>query len=187
MHRPAAQAVGSKLARTNLDFGHARWMRGNAQWMYGKAKGLRACFRNPRKRRVRARGLQKTRRFWPHCRPDPITGRFLKQALSDRNTYVTHLSLVALRNADRNWGKIFTYLRLFPLILAYLRLMGEKCLWRRSWFPIWPRHAWIGMGTPGTRPSEIDGPLIGRGRIAALLFFAFWYGWRVQFNFPRTG
>ncbi len=34
------QAVGSKLARTDLDLGRPRWMRGNAQWMYGKAKGL---------------------------------------------------------------------------------------------------------------------------------------------------
>src|SRR6266849_3644228 len=42
---------------------------------------LRACFKNPRKRRVRARGLQETRRFWPHCRPGPLTGRFLEQAL----------------------------------------------------------------------------------------------------------
>src|SRR5260370_4602806 len=43
---------------------------------------LRASFKNPRKRRVRARGLQETPRFWPHCRPGPLTGRFLKQALT---------------------------------------------------------------------------------------------------------
>src|SRR2546426_8802508 len=43
---------------------------------------LRACFKNRRKRRVRARGLQETRRFRPHCRPGPLTGRFLKHALS---------------------------------------------------------------------------------------------------------
>src|SRR5712692_7256364 len=33
MQRPAAQAVGSRLARTNLDVGRARWMRGNAKRM----------------------------------------------------------------------------------------------------------------------------------------------------------
>ncbi len=44
---------------------------------------LRACFKNPRERRVRARGLQETRRFWSHCRPGPLTGRFLNQALSE--------------------------------------------------------------------------------------------------------
>src|SRR5229473_3180029 len=54
----SGQAVGSKLARTNLDLGRRRWTRGYAERMDGKAKGLRACFRNPRKRRVRARGLQ---------------------------------------------------------------------------------------------------------------------------------
>src|SRR5713101_3357410 len=67
------QAVGSKLARAKLDLGRPRWMGGNAERMDGKAKGLTACFRNPRKRRVRARGLQKTRRFWPHCTPGPMT------------------------------------------------------------------------------------------------------------------
>src|SRR5712692_11122667 len=43
---------------------------------------LRACSINRRKRRVRARGLQETRRFRPHCRPGPLTGRFLKHALN---------------------------------------------------------------------------------------------------------
>jgi hypothetical protein len=38
--RIKAQAVGSRLARTNLHFGRARWMRGNAERMNGKAKGL---------------------------------------------------------------------------------------------------------------------------------------------------
>src|SRR5437899_8434867 len=40
-----------------------------------------SVFRSPRKRRVRARGLQETRRFWPNCRPGPLAWRFLKQAL----------------------------------------------------------------------------------------------------------
>ena len=43
--RTKAQAVGSKLARTSVDFGRARWMRGNAGRMNGKAKGL--SDRNP--------------------------------------------------------------------------------------------------------------------------------------------
>src|SRR6266853_2267104 len=34
------QALGSRLARTNLDFGRACWMRGNAQRMNAKGKGL---------------------------------------------------------------------------------------------------------------------------------------------------
>jgi len=34
------QAVGANLAPANLDFGRARWMRGNAEWMNGKAKDL---------------------------------------------------------------------------------------------------------------------------------------------------
>src|SRR5260370_40619758 len=43
--RIKAQAVGSRLARTNLDFGRARWMRRNVERMNGQAKGLRACFK----------------------------------------------------------------------------------------------------------------------------------------------
>src|SRR5229473_4589993 len=41
------QAVGANLARTNLDLGRARWMRGNAERMNGKAKCLsdrNTCF-----------------------------------------------------------------------------------------------------------------------------------------------
>ena len=38
--RIKAQAVGSTLARTNLDFGRARWMRGNAERINGQAKDL---------------------------------------------------------------------------------------------------------------------------------------------------
>src|SRR5258708_7438333 len=39
------QAVGSRLARTNLDLGRAQWLPGNAGRMNGKAKGFRACFK----------------------------------------------------------------------------------------------------------------------------------------------
>src|SRR6266446_2724881 len=35
MPRPAAQAVGSKLARLDLDFGRTRWVPGNAERMNG--------------------------------------------------------------------------------------------------------------------------------------------------------
>jgi len=38
--RIKARAVGSKLARTDLDLGRARCRRGNAERMNGKAKGL---------------------------------------------------------------------------------------------------------------------------------------------------
>jgi len=41
------QAVGSRLARTNLDLGRGRWMRGGSEQMNGKAKGLsdrNTCF-----------------------------------------------------------------------------------------------------------------------------------------------
>ena len=73
-----AQAVGPKLARTDLDLGRACCMRGNAEWMNGKTKGL-----------------------------------------SDRNTFFIYDTVNADRGLEEN-------LRLFPLILAYLRLMGEK-------------------------------------------------------------
>jgi hypothetical protein len=75
-----AQAAGSKLGRTNLEFGRARWMRGNAERMNGKAKGS-----------------------------------------SDRNTFLTCFTSERGSGLEEN-------LRLFSLILAYLRLMGEKCL-----------------------------------------------------------
>src|SRR6266571_2492283 len=39
------QAVGANLARTNLDLGRARWVRGRSKRMNGIAKGLRACFK----------------------------------------------------------------------------------------------------------------------------------------------
>src|SRR5712691_1851551 len=42
--RPAAQAVGSKLARLDLDFGRARWLRGNAERMNGKDLSERNTF-----------------------------------------------------------------------------------------------------------------------------------------------
>ena len=38
--RIKAQAVGSKLARTSLDMGRARWMQANAERMNEKAEGL---------------------------------------------------------------------------------------------------------------------------------------------------
>src|SRR6266852_9903930 len=37
------QAVGSRLARTKLDFGRTRWVPGNAEWIYGKAESLSDC------------------------------------------------------------------------------------------------------------------------------------------------
>ncbi len=40
MHRPAAQAVGSRLARAKLDLGRGRRMRGGCDRMHIRAKGL---------------------------------------------------------------------------------------------------------------------------------------------------
>jgi len=40
MHRPAAQAFGTRLARAKLDLGRGRRMRGNAKRMNGKAKDM---------------------------------------------------------------------------------------------------------------------------------------------------
>src|SRR5438445_804337 len=52
----------------------------NWSWLF-VGMSLRACFKNPPKRRVRARGLQETMRFRLPCRPGPLTGRFSKHAL----------------------------------------------------------------------------------------------------------
>jgi len=78
--RIKAHAVGSKLARTSIDFGRVRWTRGNAERMNGRAKSL-----------------------------------------SDRNTFFIY------DTDERGWG-LEENLRLSSLILAYVRLMGEKCL-----------------------------------------------------------
>jgi len=78
--RIKVRAVGSKLARRNLDFGRARWIRGNAERMNVKAKGL-----------------------------------------SDRNTFF-------ICDTDERGPGLGENLRLNSLILAYLRLMREKCL-----------------------------------------------------------
>ena len=45
--RIKARAVGSKLARTSLDLGRARWIRGSGDWMNGKVKGLSDCNTTP--------------------------------------------------------------------------------------------------------------------------------------------
>src|SRR5438309_535995 len=64
---PAGSAVSAILAT-------------NRPWVFVR-KSFRACFKNPPKRRVRARGLQETMRFRLPCRPGPLTGRFSKHAL----------------------------------------------------------------------------------------------------------
>ena len=43
--RIEARADGSRLGRTNLEFGRARWLRGKAERMNGNANCLRACFK----------------------------------------------------------------------------------------------------------------------------------------------
>src|SRR2546427_4487387 len=80
MHRPAAQAVGSKLARAKLDLGRGRWMRGNAERTNGKASGL-----------------------------------------SEWNTFF-------ICDTDERGSGLEENPRLSSRILAYLRLMGKKCL-----------------------------------------------------------
>src|SRR6266581_2778666 len=59
------------------------WASPRTAWPQRKAanRTLNACFKNPPKRRVRARGLQETMRFRHPCRPGPLTGRFSKHAL----------------------------------------------------------------------------------------------------------
>src|SRR6266571_3561593 len=59
------------------------WASPRTAWPQRKAanRTLNACFKNPPKRRVRARGLQETMRFRHSCRPGPLTGRFSKHAL----------------------------------------------------------------------------------------------------------
>src|SRR6266581_7160644 len=70
-HRPAAQAVGSRLARTSLDFGRARWVPGNAGRMNGKAKDLNErntffiCDRDERGSGIKEKCLKALRRFLP--------------------------------------------------------------------------------------------------------------------------
>jgi len=78
--RIKARAVGSKLARTNLEVGRARCMHANAKRVNGNA----------------------------NC-------------LGDRSTFFTFFT------DERGLG-LAENLRLSSLILAYLRLMGEKCL-----------------------------------------------------------
>ncbi len=48
---------------------------------YSRGTPLRACFKSPRTRRVRARGLHETAGNRLLCRPGPLIGRFLKHAL----------------------------------------------------------------------------------------------------------
>jgi len=78
--RVTVRAVGSKVARRNLEFRRARWIRGNAERMNGNAKGL-----------------------------------------SGRNTCFIY-------DTDERGSGLGGNLRLNSLILAYLRLMREKCL-----------------------------------------------------------
>jgi len=61
---------------------------------------LRACLKSPRKRRVRARGLQEMAESALFCRPGPMTGRILKHALKDGGITL-HLSEVKGPVMDR--------------------------------------------------------------------------------------
>src|SRR5438309_9067393 len=76
-----------------------------------KSRRLRAGFKNPRKRRVRARGLQETRRFWPHCRSGPLTGRILKHALRTAALGVTASLLAVARGGCFIIGKGLFFLQ----------------------------------------------------------------------------
>ena len=64
----------------------------------GRCELLRACFNNPPKRRVRARGLQETMRFRHPCRPGPLTGRFSKHALRKYAKRVTDRDRLTARS-----------------------------------------------------------------------------------------
>jgi len=48
---------------------------------------------------LKARGLQETRRFWPHCRPGPLTGRFLKHTPSQTKPQINGRNLIDLIQA----------------------------------------------------------------------------------------
>ena len=54
-------------------------LRGNARMI----PQLRACFKFPPPRRVRARGLQEWAGTPAACRPGALTGRVLRQALTE--------------------------------------------------------------------------------------------------------
>src|SRR5438552_9877618 len=62
---------------------------------------LRASFKNPPKRRVRARGLQETMRCWHPRRPGPPTGRFSNHAL--RQLLLALDAIELLRLGEVQW------------------------------------------------------------------------------------
>ena len=66
-------------------------------------KGVRACSKTFRKRRVRARGLQVLAEALPSCRPGPLTGRVFKQAL--RANRVTFQASGTTRNISAHFVK----------------------------------------------------------------------------------
>ncbi len=100
--RIRAQAVGSKLARTSLDLGRARWRRGGSERMNGKAKGLSDRKTTP------GQGTRPT-----------LHGQ--AKDLSDCNTCFIY------DEGERESG-LEGNLRLNSLKFAYVRLIGEKIL-----------------------------------------------------------
>jgi len=103
--RIKARAVGSKLARTSLDLGRARWIRGSCDWMNGKVKGLSDCNTTP------GQGTRPTMRGQA-------------KDLSDCNTCFIY------DEGERESG-LEGNLRLNSLKFAYVRVMGKNVAGRR--------------------------------------------------------
>ena len=78
--RPFSRCCGQQRYEAALSFCSSARFATNWPWVFVR-NCLRACFKNPPKRRVRARGLQERMRFRHPCRPGPLTGRFSKHAL----------------------------------------------------------------------------------------------------------
>src|SRR5712691_9786846 len=82
----------------------------------------------------RGRALDFGRACWVRSNAEPMNGQ--RKCLSDRNTFFIY-------DTDERGSGLEENLRLSSLILAYLRLMGEKCLRRRrrpgGWNWLWRR------------------------------------------------
>ncbi len=94
------QAVGANLARTNLDLGRGRWMRGGSERMNGQAKDLSDRKTTP------GQGTRPT-----------LQGQ--AKDLNDRNTFFIY-------DTDERGPGLEANLRLCSPMFAYVRLIGEK-------------------------------------------------------------
>jgi len=72
---------------------------------------LKACLKNPTKRRVGARGLQEMAENLGFCRPSPLTGRISKHALSDGYFFSTESFLAVPSTATGGGGYAWLQVR----------------------------------------------------------------------------